>query len=252
MAFVAVFLSLLPEIFFAMKIKTHSRLLLLSLLVSICSISIAQKNPYNLDIVATTMDYQQLVQEDPSQEFIEITDAAPGIVLDIRYAANNNFTGQKVYGQAKAYARKPVALALMRIQKELEKEGLGLKVYDAYRPYAATLKFYEVYPDTNYVAAPWHGSRHNRGFAVDVSLVDITNGTEVEMPTAFDDFSENAAPTSRNASAEAAKNRDKLIKIMNKYGFSVHPNEWWHYDMKGWENYKITDLSFEDLEKLKN
>ncbi len=112
--------------------------------------------------------------------------------LDIRYASNNNFTGEVIYNQPKAFVRLPVAKALQEVQSELNSMGLGLKIFDAYRPYAATLRFYEVYPDTMFVAAPWHGSRHNRGCAVDVSLVDLESGNELQMPSAFDDFSEKA------------------------------------------------------------
>lgn len=225
-------------------------ILLLGLFVS--QFISAQDNPHGLAIVSDVERYQAQVQQNPSVEFVDLSVYAPEIRLDIRYATDNNFTGDVIYEQAKAYVRIHVAKALNRINKQLAKEGLALKVYDAYRPYAATLKFYKVYPDTNYVAAPWTGSVHNRGCAVDVTLIDKESGKELEMPTKFDDFTDKAAPNARDVSPEAAKNRDKLIKVMNKYGFIVNANEWWHYDMKGWEEYDLMDISFSELAQIKN
>jgi len=109
---------------------------------------------------------------------------------------------------------------------------------------------WEILPDSRYVANPANGSRHNRGAAVDVTLVDST-GTELSMPTEFDDFTERARQNYKNLSAEVRRNRWILKSIMEKYGFSAIDSEWWHYDLKGWEIYPVTDLSFEDIEAQK-
>lgn len=173
-----------------------------------------------------------------------------GITLDVRYATTNNFTGEQIYEAPLAFVRQPVAEALKNVSEELALYGLGIKVFDAYRPYSATLKFYEVMKgDTNFVAAPWKGSRHNRGCAVDVTLIDINTGVELPMPTAFDDFTEKAAVDYPDLPDELLKNRKLLIDIMTKYGFETYAWEWWHYDFSGWENFDLMDISFESLHK---
>ena len=204
-------------------------------------------NPYNLDLICSYEEYLQTVNENSDNELIDI-ETINNIILDIRYATDKNFTGNVVYTAPKAFARKPVVKALGSIQEELLDSGLALIIYDAYRPYAATLKFYEVYPDTNFVAAPWYGSRHNRGCAVDISLAYLENGKEIPMPTEFDDFSEKAGPYYEDIPDSAKANREFLIDIMKRHGFTVYPTEWWHYDYQGWENYKLMDIPFDKLQ----
>jgi len=201
----------------------------------------------NLIIIRDTAIYNTQVSEHPENQLVEIIDFVPGIKLDIRYATKNNFTGEVIYNSPKAFARQPVAKALSIVQKSLRKQGLGLVVFDAYRPYSATVKFYEIYKDTNYVASPWSGSRHNRGAAVDVSLIDLNTGEELQMPTAFDDFTETAHPNYNNLPSNVIKNREILKTIMQNHGFRVYPYEWWHYDFIGWEVYDLMDIPFEDL-----
>lgn len=210
-----------------------------------------RKNPYKLNITATTEAYILLVGNDSTKRLLDLQKAVPGIVLDIRYATSNNFTHKKVYTSAKAFARLKVARALFQVERELAKTGLGLKVYDAYRPYAATLLFWDIIHDTAYVASPAGGSRHNRGCAVDVSLIDLKTGRELQMPTPFDDFTVKAGAGYTPVPEEAARNRKLLIDIMGKYGFSVYPSEWWHFDFKGWKEYELMDLSFEELDAIK-
>jgi D-alanyl-D-alanine dipeptidase len=205
-----------------------------------------RENPYGLKIVSGMSAYHQLVKENPSQSLVDLERAINGIKLDIRYATTNNFTGQVIYPSPKAYLRLPAAEALAGIQQELKSIGLGLKIYDAYRPYAVTLKFFEVYPDTTFVASPLTGSKHNRGCAVDLTLIDLASGAEKEMPSTFDDFTEKASHSYRNASPAAIANRQLLREIMTKYGFLPYESEWWHYDFKDWKNYPIMDLSFNE------
>ena len=204
----------------------------------------------NLNVIRDVSVYNQTVKQNSGHKLVEINKYVPDVILDIRYATVNNFTGQQIYNQPRAFARLPVAEALQQVQKELKRNGLGLKIYDAYRPYAATVKFYEVYHDTTYVASPYHGSRHNRGAAVDISLIDLTTGEELEMPTVFDDFTIKAHPDFMNLSKKALQNRRLLINILKKNGFTVYPSEWWHFDFKGWEQFEIMDFTFEQLDKL--
>lgn len=210
-----------------------------------------EKNPYNLDIVQTKDSYDLLVAEDSDNKMVDLEKAIPGIALDIRYATTNNFTGEVIYTAPKAFTRKPVAEALKKVQDSLSFYKIGLKIYDAYRPYAASLRFFEVYPDTNFVADPRKGSRHNRGCAVDLTLAGLLSGKEISMPTEFDDFSPKAHPDYADLPDTVLANRKFLFGIMEHFGFTHYPTEWWHFDYKGWENYKLMDLSFDDLESLR-
>lgn len=130
---------------------------------------------------------------------------------------------------------------LHRVQVSLEKRGLGLKVFDGYRPLQVQKIFWEVCPNPQYVADPAEGSVHNRGASVDLTLVD-SEGRELVMPTEFDDFSERAAHGYQGGSAEARKNRDLLKGAMMAEGFVPYEGEWWHYDDPNWKDYPILDL----------
>ena len=191
--------------------------------------------------------YLESVKLDPQKELIDLAEFIPGLVLDIRYATTNNFTGERIYDLAKAYARKPVAESLKKIQEELKALGLGIKIFDAYRPYRATVKFYEVYRDTTYVASPYRGSRHNRGCALDLTLIDGASGEELKMPTGYDSFTRQAWPTSPVPDPEARKNRALLIQVMERHGFKVTASEWWHFDFRGWKNFEVLDIDFRQL-----
>lgn len=193
--------------------------------------------------------YQKSISSNPNNELINLEEFIPTIVLDIRYATSNNFTGEKIYNLSKAYARKPVAEALKKAHEEFRKSGVGVKIYDAYRPYSATVKFYEVYRDTTYVASPYKGSRHNRGCALDMTLVDLKTGKELTMPTEFDSFKKEAWPTTTVKDPEIKKNRDLIISVMEKHGFKVNASEWWHFDFNGWQKFDVMDIDFEELEK---
>lgn len=207
----------------------------------------SKENPYQLDLIENIAQYKQMIAQNEAMQVVDLKDFIPSLVLDIRYATTNNFTNEVVYPEAAAFTRLPVAVALKNVQQELKKSGLGLKIFDAYRPYTATLRFYELYPDTNFVAAPWHGSRHNRGAAIDLTLIDLSTGKALEMPTPFDDFTEKAAPDYTELSDNVKKNRDLLRSVMEKHGFKVYYAEWWHFDFQGWEQFPLMNLSFDDL-----
>lgn len=165
------------------------------------------------------------------------------LVLDIRYATKNNFTHTQVYPEARCCLRKPVAEALSRVQSSLKIRGLRLKIFDCYRPFSVQKKFWELVPDERYVADPKKGSRHNRGAAVDVTLID-SSGNEVEMPSQYDDFSEKAHRNYKLASKSAIANRTLLEKAMEREGFVGFETEWWHFDHKSWQGYAVEDLPF--------
>jgi zinc D-Ala-D-Ala dipeptidase len=205
---------------------------------------------YKYGIKPMTLEgYKTSVASNPAKELVNIEKYIPGIVLDIRYATTNNFLGEKVYNLPRAYARRPVAEALQKIQGDLKAMGLGLKIFDAYRPYKATVMFYERYKDTTYVASPYRGSRHNRGCAIDLTIIRLADGKELKMPTEYDSFKKEAWPTTPVSDPEVRKNRTLLISTMEKYGFKVNSSEWWHFDFIGYRKYEILDIDFESLEK---
>lgn len=197
----------------------------------------------------TVSGYLNEIKVHPEKQLVDLEEAIPGIVLDIRYASTNNFTGEVIYALAKAYARKPVAVALSKAQSDLKKKGFELKIHDGYRPYSATVKFYEVYGDTTFVASPYKGSRHNRGCALDLTLIDSKTKKEIKMPTPYDSFKEEAFPDFPLKDKEVLKNRELLRSAMEKHGFKVYASEWWHFDFVGWEKFEVMDIDFVELIK---
>ncbi|MES2344667.1 MAG: M15 family metallopeptidase [Chlamydiota bacterium] len=179
-------------------------------------------------------------------EFVELAKVSPRILMDIRYATDDNFMGKALYPVSKCYVRKKVAEKLHRIQEHLEKRELGLKVWDGYRPLSVQKLFWDLLPDNRYIANPATGSKHNRGAAVDVTLVDAY-GKELIMPTLFDTFSEKAHRSCMDLPEEALKNRNLLEMMMAEEGFIGLPTEWWHFDDADWKSYPIEDLSLECL-----
>lgn len=152
-----------------------------------------------------------------------------------------------LYPVAAAWLRAPAAEALAAVQRDLAADGLALKVYDAYRPYRVTVRMWEKIRDPDYVADPARGSRHNRGAAVDVTLVDAATGEELPMPTGYDDFTPRAHHSFEDLPAEARGNRNRLRAVMEANGFDPLPTEWWHYDFRGWEGFELLDLPLESL-----
>jgi D-alanyl-D-alanine dipeptidase len=183
---------------------------------------------------------------------VDIQSLNRNIRLDIRYATPNNFLQRTLYPEARCILRAGVAQKLSRVQEDLQKVGLGLKVFDCYRPWSITKQMWEVLPDSRYVANPAQGSRHNRGAAVDLTLVD-RQGRELEMPTEFDDFTERAGRNYQgyDVSETAQKNSRLLAQVMRKQGFIPLSSEWWHFDDKNWSQYSILDVSFGHISKPK-
>jgi D-alanyl-D-alanine dipeptidase len=179
-------------------------------------------------------------------DLVELSSLDPGIHLDIRYATANNFTGRAVYSQARAFLQRPAAEALLRAHRALGAHGYGLLVFDGYRPWSVTKLFWDVVPPEKhwFVADPAKGSKHNRGCAVDLTLYSLDTGREVPMPSAYDEISERAHPTYRGGPAEARAARDLLRASMEKEGFGIDDEEWWHFNYRDWRQYAILDIPF--------
>ena len=165
------------------------------------------------------------------------------IPLDIRYATMNNFTKKKVYPSARCFLRKRVAEQLVKAQQEFKTHNLSLKIYDGYRPKSIQYIFWNLVPNSRYVADPAKGSRHNRGAAVDLTLID-DNGKELDMGTDFDDFTHKSHRGCITISLQAQNNRKLLEDIMTKYGFVGLDTEWWHFDYNTWQEYDLLDIPF--------
>lgn len=168
-------------------------------------------------------------------ELLEVRSLIPRIQVELKYATADNFTGQIVYHFHHCLLLKQAVLQLRDVQAELEIMGLGLKIWDGFRPRAAQWKLWDLMPDERYVSDPRKGGRHTRGTAVDLTLV-AKDGKELPMPSAFDDFSEKAHRNYMGATSEEIANRELLQRVMEKHGFIGLPTEWWHFDLVGWEN----------------
>lgn len=169
-------------------------------------------------------------KEPEDDEYVLVNKYIPDIYVELMYATDNNFTGVRIYGFTDAYLRYGTVKKLANVQKELKEQGYSLKIWDAYRPFEAQQKLWEVYPDPNYVANPANGmKKHNLGGTVDITMV-AADGSVISMPTEFDDFSLKA---DRNYSdiedEEAVKNVMILQNAMENNGFTGYQGEWWDY-----------------------
>ena len=183
----------------------------------------------------------------PHNGLVELETVQPPCLPEVRYATRHNFTGEILYPLPRLFLHRDAARALSRVQRDLQKRGLGLKVWDAYRPLAVQQKMWNLIRDERYVSDPAKNQgRHTRGTAVDVTLVD-KSGRELPMPSDFDDFSERAHRDYRGGSAEQRRNRQLLADVMQRHGFIGFPTEWWHFDLKGWESYPPLDVPIESL-----
>jgi len=180
---------------------------------------------------------------------VELVKLDPTIKLDIRYATSNNFLGTPVYTQGRAFLQRPAAEALLRAHRELKAQGYGLIIHDGYRPWYVTKIFWDATPADKkiFVADPAEGSRHNRGCAVDLSLYDLKTGEEAEMPSGYDEMSNRSFADYAGGTADERARRALLRQAMEKQGFTVYPQEWWHFDYKDWKQYPILNVKFEDL-----
>ena len=179
-------------------------------------------------------------------DLVELVKLDPTIKLDIRYAGTNNFLGKPVYKEARAFLQRPAAESVLRAHRALKPHGYGLLIHDGYRPWAITKLFWDMTSgkQREFVADPATGSKHNRGCAVDLTLYELATGRAVQMPGDYDEMTERSHPDYAGGTAEQRARRDLLRKVMEAEGFTVEPNEWWHYNYKDWRLYPITDIPF--------
>lgn len=171
-----------------------------------------------------------LLPEPEDGELVRIIDYLPSVREELAYASEENFTGQQIYDFYNAYLRYGTVKKLAAASAELEEMGLGILIWDGFRPVSAQAALWDICPDARYVSHPVTGTRaHCRGNAVDLTLVDLETGEKLEMPTGFDDFSALADRNYSDCSDAAAENARLLEDIMKKHGFKPYSAEWWHY-----------------------
>jgi zinc D-Ala-D-Ala dipeptidase len=204
---------------------------------------------------APDLSAQQGPPKDPgatrTPDLVELVKLDPTIKLDIRYASANNFLGKPVYKEARAFLQRPAAESVLRAHRALQPHGFGLLIHDGYRPWAITKLFWDMTSgkQREFVADPATGSKHNRGCAVDLTLYELATGKAVQMPGDYDEMTERSHPDYTGGTAEQRARRDLLRKVMEAEGFTVEPNEWWHYNYRDWRLYPITDIPFSAIEK---
>lgn len=208
------------------------------------------KNEYGLRVIKTIEQYQLTIKKDSSKKMVLLKIFVPNIIFDWKYATKDNFTHQILYNNPDAFMRIEAAENLQKIAEDLAKIGLGLKVFDAYRPYSITQKMWQIVPNERYAANPAKGSGHNRGIAVDITLYNLKNGQELLMPTAFDNFTEKAHANYSNLEKQVLENRAILINTMQKHGFIVLETEWWHFYLPNVEKYELMNIDFDELRKI--
>lgn len=184
-----------------------------------------------------------------ASELVDLEKVVDGVKLDVRYATTNNFLSEPFYTTAKAFMQKPAAEALNRVQASLKDKGYGLMVFDGYRPWHVTKMFWDATPEKfhHFVADPSKGSRHNRGCAVDLTLVDLKTGKAVDMPGGYDEFSDRSYPEYPGGTSRQRWHRELLRSAMAAEGFTVYEAEWWHFDFKDWAKYKLGNEPFEKI-----
>jgi len=182
-------------------------------------------------------------------DLVELTRLDPTIKLEIRYATTNNLFGTVFYAEPRAFMQRPAAEALVRVSRKLKASGYGLLVHDAYRPWYVTKVFWDATPDDKkkFVADPSKGSRHNRGCAVDITLYDLKTGKPVEMVSTYDETTDRAYPDYPGGTSLQRWHRDLLRGAMESEGFTVYEAEWWHFDYKDWQKYRIGIVPFDRI-----
>ena len=171
------------------------------------------------------------------KKLIEVTsEKVPGLVLEIRYATEQNITGKKIYTDKRAWLREETIRKLAQVARELEEKGYRLVLWDGWRPASAQKALWAAKPDGRFLTPPNRISRHTRGTSVDVSLAD-RNGKILEMPSDHDEFTDRADEDFSDVPKEVAQRARLLRKAMFRAGFSGVPDEWWHYDLRDWASY---------------
>ena len=176
--------------------------------------------------------------------FVRLKDLSPDFVYELKYATPDNFLKQAVYDCGECYLRKSTAEALVKANEAFKQLGYRIKLFDCYRPLSVQKKMWKILPGTHYVANPAKGSKHNRGAAVDLTLVDA-QGKELNMGTPFDFFGKEAHHTYTQHSKEVLENRKLLKETLDKFNFKSIYSEWWHYEYRPEMQSKVENFEWQ-------
>ncbi len=182
--------------------------------------------------------------ETDDSTFVNLKEYSGDFVLNMKYATTDNFLKAKVYECEACYLRLKTIKALIEANNDFIRKGYRIKIFDCYRPLDVQKKMWAIVPDANYVANPSRGSIHNRGGAVDITLVDEM-GLELDMGTSFDFFGPESAHNFKQFSKQILKNRKLLKKIMIRNGFESFDSEWWHYNLEGAKKDKLSNFNWQ-------
>lgn len=208
-------------------------------------------NKYGLYVINDIKSLQKEIDADSNKAMLDVKKAIPSLVLDLKYMTGNNFMHHQLYSFTRTtYLRLPAVNALKKVVSELNSKNLAIKIFDAYRPYSVTEKMWEAVKDSRYAADPSKGSGHNRGIAIDLTLINLQTKKELPMGTGFDNFSDTAHQDFMQLPSEILQNRLLLRTVMEKYGFISLDTEWWHFSLPKANAYEILNISFQDLKKL--
>ena len=177
-------------------------------------------------------------------DFVRLKDLSADFVYELKYATPDNFLKQAVYDCGECYLRKSTAEALVKANETFKQLGYRIKLFDCYRPLSVQKKMWKILPGTHYVANPAKGSKHNRGAAVDLTLVDA-QGRELNMGTPFDFFGKEAHHTYTEHTKEVLENRKLLKETLNKYNFKSIYSEWWHYEYRPEMQSKVENFEWQ-------
>ena len=177
-------------------------------------------------------------------DFVRLKELSSDFVYELKYAMPDNFLKQAVYDCGECYLRKSTAEALVKANEAFKQLGYRIKLFDCYRPLSVQKKMWKILPGTHYVANPAKGSKHNRGAAVDLTLVDA-QGKELNMGTPFDFFGKEAHHTYTEHSKEVLENRKLLKETLDKYNFKSIYSEWWHYEYRPEMQSKVENFEWQ-------
>ena len=189
-------------------------------------------------------NYQENFDHVNDSTFVNLKAYSSDFKYDMKYATTDNFLKSKVYDCAECYLRYKTVKKLIKANKNFQKLGFSIKIFDCYRPLDVQKKMWEIVPNANYVANPKTGSIHNRGGALDLTLVDVS-GNELDMGTNFDFFGIEASHNYKNLSEEILQNRILLKKIMIQNGFKSFDSEWWHYNLKNSRKFNLANFKWD-------
>ncbi len=241
---------------YSLKMKNLRHILLnffmvIFILVNTCEAQDKKADSAGSLKIITSSDLIEQSLHDKNLEMIDLKKFIPSLHFDLRYASSENFMHEKLYPKINtSYLRRAAASALKNASDDLKKMGLGLLIFDAYRPYYVTKLMWEKIGDPRYVADPSKGSGHNRGISVDLTLTIYGDNKPLPMPTGFDNFSDTAHSDFNDLPDSVKTNRAILKKKLEQNGFIQLSTEWWHFYLPGSEKYDVMDISFKSMKKI--